>query len=83
MATICVSRLINCVMFRAIFLLLATGSYNLISPCGSVPLEPGQPGGPWTNEEMGIVRQKVRYSVKHTTKLVLSLVPGGIGYEPG
>ena len=24
-----------------------------------VPLEPGQPGGPWTEEEIDIVREKV------------------------
>ena len=26
----------------------------------SVPLEPGQPGGPWTEEEIDIVRAKVK-----------------------
>ena len=26
---------------------------------GSVPLAPGQPGGPWTSEEIDIVRDKV------------------------
>ena len=25
----------------------------------SVPLEPGQPGGPWTEQEIDIVRAKV------------------------
>ena len=25
----------------------------------SIPLEPGQPGGPWTEEEIEIVRAKV------------------------
>ena len=25
----------------------------------SVPLKPGEPGGPWTEEEIGIVRDKV------------------------
>ena len=25
----------------------------------SVPLEPGQPGGPWTEEEIDVVRAKV------------------------
>ena len=25
----------------------------------SAPLEPGQPGGPWTEEEINIVRDKV------------------------
>ena len=32
---------------------------NLISIVVSVPLEPGQPGGPWTEEEIDIVRDKV------------------------
>ena len=27
----------------------------------SVPLEPGQPGGPWSSEEIDIVREKVGY----------------------
>ena len=25
----------------------------------SVPLKPGEPGGPWTEQEIGIVRDKV------------------------
>ena len=25
----------------------------------SIPLEPGQPGGPWTEEEIDVVRAKV------------------------
>ena len=32
---------------------------SLISFAKSVPLEPGQPGGPWTEEEIDIVREKV------------------------
>ena len=32
---------------------------NLFSIILSVPLEPGQPGGPWTEEEIDIVRDKV------------------------
>ena len=32
---------------------------NLISIVMSVPLEPGQPGGPWTKDEIDIVRDKV------------------------
>ena len=32
---------------------------SLISLAKSVPLEPGQPGGPWTEEEIDIVREKV------------------------
>ena len=31
----------------------------LFSLAISVPLEPGQAGGPWTKEEIGIVRAKV------------------------
>ena len=32
---------------------------HLISIVMSVPLEPGQPGGPWTKDEIDIVRDKV------------------------
>ena len=36
----------------------------------SVPLEPGQPGGPWTEEEIDIVRAKVKnYSSSSEPKL--------------
>ena len=31
----------------------------LFSLAISVPLEPGQPGGPWTEQEIDIVRAKV------------------------
>ena len=41
---------------------------NLISIVVSVPLEPGQPGGPWTQEEIDIVRDKVT-KAKLATKL--------------
>ena len=43
-------------MARATLLLLVS---SLATYGGSVPLEPGQPGGPWTDQEMGIVKQKV------------------------
>ena len=33
---------------------------TLISTVLSVRLEPGQPGGPWTEEEISIVREKVK-----------------------
>ena len=32
----------------------------LFSLAISVPLEPGQPGGPWTEEEIDVVRAKVK-----------------------
>ena len=32
----------------------------LVSLVISVPLEPGQPGGPWTEEEIDVVRAKVK-----------------------
>ena len=32
---------------------------SLILLSKAVPLEPGQPGGPWTEEEIDIVRDKV------------------------
>jgi hypothetical protein len=32
----------------------------LVSLVISVPLEPGQPGGPWTEEEIDTVRAKVK-----------------------
>ena len=32
---------------------------GLLSYVLSVPLEPGQQGGPWTEEEIDIVREKV------------------------
>ena len=34
-----------------------------ISCASSIPLEPGQPGGSWTSEEVEIVRDKVSYYV--------------------
>ena len=40
--------------FRYIYIFLA-----LISSALTLPLEPGQPGGPWTSEEIEIVRDKV------------------------
>ena len=40
--------------FRYIYIFLA-----LISSALTLPLEPGQPGGPWTSEEIDIVRDKV------------------------
>ena len=40
--------------FKDIFILIA-----LISLASTLPLEPGQPGGPWTSEEIDIVRDKV------------------------
>ena len=51
-----VSRLNFSAMRSAQFLLLSSSLFLL---CECVPLEPGQPGGPWTDEEIGIVRQKV------------------------
>ena len=33
----------------------------LINLARSVPLEPGQPGGPWTEAEIDIVREKVNF----------------------
>ena len=40
--------------FKDIFTFLA-----FISFASTLPLEPGQPGGPWTSEEIEIVRDKV------------------------
>ena len=45
--------------FKDIFILLA-----LISLASTLPLEPGQPGGPWTSEEIDIVRDKVSNKVR-------------------
>ena len=39
-----------------LYLLVLTLSFSLAI---SVPLEPGQAGGPWTEEEIDIVRAKV------------------------
>ena len=36
---------------------------SLFSVGGSVPLAPGQPGGPWSSEEIDIVRDKVSMSL--------------------
>ena len=38
---------------------------NLISIVVSVPLELGQPGGPWTEEEIDIVRDKVIFLLNY------------------
>ena len=38
---------------------------NLISIVVSVPLQPGQPGGPWTEEEIDIVRDKVIFLLNY------------------
>ena len=45
---------------------------NLISIVMSVPLEPGQPGGPWTKDEIDIVRDKVifLFNTKCQSKMV-------------
>ena len=40
-----------------LYLLVLTLSFSLAI---SVPLEPGQAGGPWTEEEIDIVRAKVK-----------------------
>ena len=38
----------------------------LTSFASSIPLEPGQPGGPWSSEEVEIVRDKVRNYVEYS-----------------
>ena len=40
-------------------------SANLISIVISVPLEPGQPGGQWTEDEIDIVRDKVIFLLNY------------------
>ena len=40
-----------------LYLLILALLFSLVI---SVPLEPGQPGGPWTEEEIDIVRAKVK-----------------------
>ena len=42
-------------------LLIALLGSFLISLAVSTPLEPGQPGGPWTEDEIDIVRDKVQH----------------------
>ena len=39
--------------------MLHFGLFLLVIQVGAVPLQPGQPGGPWTNDELEIVREKV------------------------
>ena len=43
-------------------LLLLFGS--CLSIVQSEPLAPGQPGGPWFEEEIDIVREKVHFQIK-------------------
>ena len=42
---------------KMLYLLISIGVLGSISV--SEPLQPGEPGGPWTEQEINIVRQKV------------------------
>ena len=46
----------------------------LLNFVGSEPLMPGQPGGPWTDEELDIVREKVHIFASLNLGLFLMIV---------
>ena len=48
----------------------------LICQVISVPLEPGQPGGPWTSEEIDIVKEKVHTKSFYKVALDFNLEMG-------